>query len=131
VASAMDRRLDDAIVQAIGIRDDSIGDLIGHDVAAQTAKERWHPIVVVRNRAARARGGVAIVEIAQFLADVPVGPGSASATKPRARRLPSPSLGVARLQVLDRRVGYDRLVSPRHYPDQDLASVTRAAVWTE
>ena len=132
VASAMDRRLDDAIVQAIGIRDDSIGDLIGHDAAAaRTAKERWHPIVVVRNRAARARGGVAIVEIKQFLADVPVGPGSASATKPRARRSPSPSLGVARLQVLDRRVGYDRLVSPRHYPDQDLTSVTRAAVWIE
>ena len=132
VADAMNRRLDDAVVQAIGIRDDAIADLLGHDAAAaRTSAERWQPIVVVRNRAARARGGVAIVEMKQFLADVPVGPRSASAAIRRAAKTAPTTLGVSQLQPLGRRLAYDRLDSPRHYPDQDLVSVTHAAAWID
>ena len=87
VADAMDRRLDDALVQGIGIRDDAIAQLAGYDpIAARTMKKTWAPLVVVRNRAPRAREGVAIVEINEFLADVPVGPGSSSAAVRRRCR---------------------------------------------
>jgi alpha-mannosidase len=132
VADAMDRRLDDALVQGIGIRDDAIAHLAGHDpAAARTMKEMWTPLVVVRNRAPRPRGGVAIVEIKEFLADVPVGPGSSSTAVRRAARATRPTLGVSEIQILDRRTGYDQLESPQHYPDKDLVCVTRAAVWID
>ncbi|HZI43306.1 MAG TPA: glycoside hydrolase family 38 C-terminal domain-containing protein [Gemmatimonadaceae bacterium] len=132
VGDAMDHRLDDAMAQGLGIRDDAIADLVGFDaVAARASGKAWTPLVVVRNRSARARGGVAIVEIKQFLADVPVGPGSATATIRRAARTLQPNLGVSCIQLLDRGLGYDRLESPQHYPDEDLVSVTRAAVWVE
>ena len=134
VASAMDLHLADAMVQANGIRDDAIGELLGHDaIAARTARDHWRSLVIVRNRAPRPRGGVAIVEIEQFLADVPVGPGSRSATMRRiVHRTTPPSVdGASALQILHRRVGYDLVESPRHYPDNDLVSVTRAAVWVE
>jgi alpha-mannosidase len=132
VAYAMNRRPEDAMVQGIGIRDDAIAQLVGHDpVTARTREEVWTPLVVVRNRAARRRGGVAIVEIKQFLADIPVGPGSASAAVRRAARVEHPKLGVSQLQRLGRRIGYDQLESPQHYPDKDLVAVTRAAVWVE
>lgn len=132
VADAMNRRLDDAAVQGAGIRDDSIAELTGQDpVALRSENKVWTPLVVVRNRAARARGGVAIVEIREFLADIPVGPGSATATVRRAARQAKPILGAATMQLLDRRIGYDQLESPQHYPDKDLVSMTRAAVWVE
>ncbi len=134
VAEAMELRLGDANVQANGIRDDAILDLVGHDaVAARTARDAWKSFVLVRNRAPRPRGGVAIVEIKQFLADVPVGPGSASSTVRQAAQSSSPPglAGVSALQLLHRRVGYDLVESPRHYPDKDLVSITRAAVWVE
>lgn len=133
VARAMDFRIEDAMVQTIGIRDDALADLIGYDVAAiRAGGARWKPFVLIRNRAARPRGGVAVVEIKEFLADVPVGPGSASA--PTHRAAPSGRIAVAgtpALQVLGRRVGYDQLESPQHYPDKDLVSATRAAIWVE
>ena len=44
------------------------------------------PISVVRNPVARPRSGVAIVDVEQWLADVPVGPGSAGGTSRRPRR---------------------------------------------
>src|SRR5213078_878919 len=96
VADAMDRRLDDALVQGIGIRDDAIAQLAGYDpIAARTMKKTWAPLVVVRNRAPRAREGVAIVEINEFLADVPVGPGSSSAAVRRAVPSARPTLGAS------------------------------------
>ena len=132
VASAMDVRLRDAVAQANGIRDDAIADLVSHDAAAaRTARNDWKPLVLVRNRAPRPRGGVAIVEIRQFLADVPVGPGSPSAVHV-AESTTTPRLeGASPLQILHRRDAYDLVESPRHYPDNDLVSITRAAVWVE
>ncbi|HEY7234328.1 MAG TPA: glycoside hydrolase family 38 C-terminal domain-containing protein [Gemmatimonadaceae bacterium] len=129
VARAMDRRLDDAIAQGVGIRDDAIADVIGHDVVdARSRKSSWHPIVIVRNRSARPRGGVAIVEIKNFIADVPVGPGSAPASTNTPMRAAS-SIDGAAIQLLSEREEYDRIESPRHYPDNDLVASARAAVW--
>ena len=134
VAEAMDLRVADARVEAHGIRDDAINELVGHDaVAARTSRDQWQSFVLVRNRTPRPRGGVAIVEIKQFLADVPVGPGSASATVRQAANATAFPLlvGASAPQLLHRRIDCDLVESPRHYPDNDLVSVTRAAVWVE
>ena len=133
VARAMAARLDDAEAQARGIRDDALLDLLGHDaVAARTSPDRWAPIVVVRNRAARARGGVAELEVYTFRQHVPVGPGSgtmgAVETEP-----PRVVLDTGRVpyQVLDRGIRHDRVESPAHYPDDDLVDVARVVAWLE
>src|SRR5436853_7421198 len=66
------------------------------------------------------------------MADVPVGPGSrptarSDATVPASE---TPVIGgLGSLQVLSRAVRYSRTESPRHYPDNDLVSVTRVAAW--
>jgi len=133
VADAMELRLRSALHQADGIRDDALADLIGHDAsAAREARDRWQPIVVVRNATPRVRSGVAIVEIEEFIADVPVGPGSAPASPidVAATNGRSPIVaGLGRLQMLSRALRYSRTESPRHYPDNDLVVVTRAAAW--
>lgn len=132
VANAMEVRVRSATTQARGIRDDSIAQLIGHDAAAaHGARDRWMPIVVVPNAAARAREGVAIIDVEEFIADVRVGPGSAPDPEPvsvSSSRTPViPELGP--LQVLSRRITNVRIESPRHYPDNDLVAITRVAAW--
>ena len=133
VARAMDVRLDDAMHQARGIRDDALANLVGHDPdAARPARESWQPSVIIRNCSARARGGVAFVEIARFVADVPVGPGSAApdiAAAKLATRLRLANGSV--IQALERRLDHDRLEPARSYPDNDLVEVTRAAIWVD
>lgn len=134
VARAMDRRLESAHAQAEGLRDDAIFSLIGHDREAARARPRdeWHPTVLVRNRAARARSGVAQVELLSTIADVPVGPGSAHVELaqrviPRTPRLAHASTA----QVLSRRIDMDRTEAPRAYPDNDAVARVQAAVWVD
>jgi hypothetical protein len=80
VARAADARLDDCAAQARGLRADALAALLGHDAdTARRWRDGWRPAAVVRNRAPRARGGVAEVELLTFVRDVPVGPGSAGA----------------------------------------------------
>ena len=118
------------VAQATGIRDDAVLGLLGHDaVAARTRKSEWRSLMLVRNRAARPRGGIAELEIETFLADVPVGPGS---TPPeRVRHVVSPRLlyGDAPVQLLATRRTNRRIESPRHYPDNDLVEVRRVVAW--
>jgi hypothetical protein len=126
----MDARLDDAMAQATGIRDDAVLGLLGHDtVAARTAKPGWRSLMLVRNRATRPRGGIAELEIETFLADVSVGPGSAPPE--RVRHVVSPRLlyGDAPVQLLATRRTNRRIESPRHYPDNDLVEVRRVVAW--
>src|SRR5262249_10138693 len=132
VALAMESRLRSARHEAIGIRDDSIAELIGHDpVAARESRDRGRPIVIVRKAAPRIRSGGAILGGEQFVADVPVGPGSAAgASTPidvPAEHPRIPSLG--RLQRLSRSLRHSRTESPRHYPDDDLVVARRVAAW--
>jgi mannosylglycerate hydrolase len=133
VARAADARFAFAETEARGIAADAILDLVRHDpVVARVAPAAWRPQLLVRNPAARPRGGVAEVEIMRFLAHEPVGPGSAGvATEERA--LPPPTLdgGRAPLQVLKRTVRSDRVESPRHYPDNDRVEVARCVTWAE
>ena len=133
VADAMELRVTSATNQALGIRDDAILALIGHDpVAARTAQESWQPIAVVTNPAPRARSGVAMIEVEEFIAHVGVGPGSASTAPPAVvpnARPRIPSLGP--VQVLSRAIRHSRTESPRHYPDDDLVTATRVAAWID
>jgi alpha-mannosidase len=132
VAVAMELRVRSARNQGRGIRDDAIAQVIGHDAcAARTAKDSWIPSVIVRNPAARCRSGVAIIEVEEFIADVRVGPGSATAVLREAegkRRRPRVA-GLGSLQVLSTRVEHSLTESPRHYPDADLVSVATVAAW--
>ena len=130
VARAMDARLDDAMTQAAGIRHDAILDCVGHDpTAARNRKPQWRSLVLVRNRAARTRSGIAEIELETFLADVGVGPGSAPPLRVRhvgARRIAN---GTVPVQMLATRRANRRTESPRHYPDNDLVEVRRVVAW--
>ena len=132
VASAMEGRLRSVIVQAHGIRDDAVQDLIRHDpVVARVSADHWRPIVVVRNAAPRSRSGVALIDVEEFVAHIAVGPGSAAGANPDVavpRAKPKiPALGAR--QVLSEELRNARTESPRHYPDNDIVVVRRVAAW--
>ena len=130
VALAMDARLASAAAQAAGLRADALMQRIGHDAAeARTRKPDWRPVLLLRNAAARPRGGVAEVVVLRMLADEPVGPGSAPVDVPEPSRTPPP-LGGMPSQLLRARMRRDRVESPYHYPDNDLVEAQRLVVWT-
>ncbi|MGZ8415223.1 MAG: glycoside hydrolase family 38 N-terminal domain-containing protein, partial [Gemmatirosa sp.] len=131
VARAMDARLDDADAQSRGLRADALDALLGHDaVVARARRADGRPWLVVRNRAPRARGGVAELSLTSFVRDVGVGPGSARTWRevhePPALAWPSDGTPI---QPLARTRRIDRLESPRHYPDADLVDEVRAVAW--
>ena len=129
VAHAMDARLEDAIVQGTGIRDDALVDAIRHDpVAAREQRDRWQSVAVVRNVAPRPRGGVAMVRLHSFLADEPVGHPSAG-TSITLPPMPHPALAGVPIQVLSQSLERHRVESPRHYPDNDFVASTLVAAW--
>jgi 2-O-(6-phospho-alpha-D-mannosyl)-D-glycerate hydrolase len=133
VARAMAARLEDAELQTAGLREDAIFALIGHDVAlARSAPAKWKSSLVVRNAAARARGGVAEVEVLVVRDHVRVGPGSAGdAQLPPGT--PAPEWSIAGGTLPTQRLGVerrnDRIESPLHYPWNDFVEATRALVW--
>ncbi|MGI9079127.1 MAG: hypothetical protein ACR2G6_17625, partial [Gemmatimonadaceae bacterium] len=134
VARAMEARLDDTESQADGILDDSLLDLIGHDNAAArtTPPDQWHPLVLVRNSVARARGGVAELEVLTFREHVLVGPASAHARRetPMTPQLWSLADGVP-FQLLGQSVRHELVESPRHYPRADIVQAVRLAAWLQ
>ena len=135
VARAFDARLDEVEAEGGGLRDDAVAALLGHDAEqARLARDAWRPHLVVRNAAARPRGGVVVVRFSRFVTDVRVGPGSATAAASsmpaEAPRRLSPLVGGAGpVQVLGRRLAHERTESPRAYPDDDLVEHVDAAVW--
>jgi hypothetical protein len=136
VARAMAARLDDAASQGNGLRDDALLDVIGHDpVRARNSIASWSPVVVVRNAAPRARGGVAELEILRLREHVRVGPGSAIAggddVAPATPDLPPFSLAGGRVpyQILERSVRHDRIESPVAYPYDDLVECALVVAW--
>ena len=133
VAAAMDLRLHDARTQALGIRDDALHEVVGHDVAvARAFAGPKQSVVVVRNPTPRERGGVALVRHARFVADVPVGPGSAPrSSRGTTRDAAATVVSGPAVQILRQRSRMDRIESPRHYPDNDLVEITDAAVWVD
>jgi mannosylglycerate hydrolase len=130
VAAAMDARIRAALAQADAIAASSIDDLLGHDAAGgRHGGDGSRSVTIIRNDVPRRRGGVAIVDVVEKIADEPVGPGSAAGPLIddvlSARSTP----GVPKdLQVLKSRVTRDRIESPRQYPDNDIVRVTSCAV---
>jgi alpha-mannosidase len=131
VATAMDARLASAAEQGRGLRDDAVLARIGHDdERARTSGEAWRPVVVLRNPAARARGGVAELSLSATIADVAVGPGSAT-RQGAARRIPPWYVDGVPLQLLGARERVALTESPRAYPDADGVAEVRALGWIE
>jgi mannosylglycerate hydrolase len=131
VAVAMDARLRAARAQANAITTGSIDDLLGRDPAAERDhRDDWQSVVVIRNDAVRPRGGVVIVDLVEKIADEPVGPGSARG--PLIDDVVGDNSGTPNIpngmQILESRVGRDRIESPRHYPDNDIVRVTTFAL---
>jgi alpha-mannosidase len=131
VARAMDSRLESTATQSEGLREAALFDLIRHDrEEARTSPEQWQDVVLVRNRAARARSGVAIVEFSVKLADVAVGPGSRHVDyAEERRRLAHPIWSVEPTQLLDVVEAHERIEAPRAYPDNDMVARIWSAVW--
>jgi hypothetical protein len=130
VARAVDARLAEAGGQAVMIRDDAVRQLLGHDAdGARSAEARWTPVILVRNRAARPRSGVAELELDLERARVPVGPGSAARAESHQGR-ESPRLqGLGPLQLLTRQPTFSREESPRNYPRNYLVERRRVLAW--
>ena len=130
VAMAADARFASAGAEARGIIEDAVHDVVGHDAVAARSAPGWSSYVLVRNAAARARGGIAEVDVARIIAREPVGPASAGVIVAE-RELPPPALdgGRAPLQVLERCVRSARIESPRHYPQGDRVEVARCVAW--
>jgi alpha-mannosidase len=132
VARAMDARLEETGSQGAGLRADALLDLIGHcEDDARERRSEWKPVAVVRNAAARARGGVALLRLTQRVSDVAVGPGSdgaEAAISPLAARMPAVGEFSA-IQMLSKSKAHERTESPRHYPDDDLVMAYDAAAW--
>jgi hypothetical protein len=139
VARAMSTRLDDATSQGRGLRDDALLDIIRHDpVSARRSIGSWRPVVIVRNAASRARGGLAELEVLRYREHVRVGPGSAPESVMRddraesvRRELEPYSLAGGRVhyQLLERSVRHDRTESPVAYPHDDLVESERVVAW--
>lgn len=140
VARAMSARLDDAIAQGTGLRDDALLDIADHDpVHARLHPSAWRPMVLVRNPAARARGGVAELEVLSFREHVRVGPGSAvesgeehlasgGVDRPAAKPYTLQG-GRVPYQILGRNVRHDRVESPLSYPHDDLVDSDQVVAW--
>jgi hypothetical protein len=134
VARAADARIEEAAAAGESLRDEALDALVGHDpVAARGREAEWSPVVVVRNRSARRRGGVAEIDVDTVLAEAPVGPGSAQATV--ERRPPPSSVSLGNPPVLVQTMGggprFAREESPRHYPRNRLVQRHRVLAWLD
>ncbi|MEO8879349.1 MAG: glycosyl hydrolase-related protein [Gemmatimonadaceae bacterium] len=128
VARAMACRLEDVELQAAGLREEALFDLIGHDIVASRADPaRWPSSLVICNPSVYERGGVAEVEVLVVRDHVCVGPGSGSATAMPIAAL-SASWTVDGGRFVQRLAGkrrHERLESPHHYPWNDFVETTR------
>ena len=130
VANAFDARLASVEEQALGLRADSLRQITSHDVEhARGNPADWKPAVLVRNPVARARGGVVELTLRATVADIAVGPGSATRQGAR-RKAPAWRVDGMPLQILSREERVELTESPRAYPDADLVLEARAVGWT-
>ncbi|BAH39088.1 MAG TPA: hypothetical protein DGD08_09275 [Gemmatimonas aurantiaca] len=132
VARAMDHRQEQVASAGRGLREAALHLVMGHDAVSarrRVATFDWRRLVL-RNRSARPRGGVAVVDLIEVVGDVPVGPGSGNASMPVV--LPgTPALTAAGwlMQPVSVAAEYRRRESPQHYPDNDLVRRQRTLVW--
>lgn len=133
VARHLDVQQELVAEQGKGLREAALQLLLHHDpvIAREgTPAFDWRNLVV-RNRAARSRGGLAFVQFEHTLADVPVGPGSAAMVSNGAASWFEAPLTVDRwaTQPLSLRTAFARRESPQHYPDNDLVQRQRTLLW--
>ncbi len=137
VSRAMDARQESVQSQVSGLREAALQHALQHDVVAARSRSinsGADHAIVVRNRAAVSRGGVAELHVIETLADVAVGPGGADAPLAIASALgcePPVTKALVGLvhQPLDARIAHWRRESPQHYPDNDLVRVHRVLAW--
>src|SRR5437588_101171 len=132
VARAVESRLTSVEALSGEVVRGSVHDLVHHDPdAARGRAASPSPTLVIWNPAARPRRGVMIADVTLFRRDVLVGP--------RGDRVPREGQGyrpfalatsgghTAPVQLLDRRIGTERLDAAHHYPDQDEVDEVRIA----
>ena len=130
VATAADGRWADALAQADALRDDALHALLGHDRAADRENmPEWRNTLVMRNPAARARGGVITIRIIDAVTPDPVGPGSGTVCETVVT--PIDPAADAELQVVRSSRDFDRVESPLHYPSNAVVSVRDALAWID
>ncbi len=137
VARGMDARQESVQSQVRGLRESALQLALQHDIVAARSRSiepGTDCTIVVRNRAATPRGGVAELRVLETLADVAVGPGGTDAPPMSARELVHQPLVPSFLQrllwqPLDARVVHCRRESPQHYPDNDLVREHRMLAW--
>jgi alpha-mannosidase len=132
VAAAADVRMRAAPLQAEFLAMAAMERLVGHD--ASRAREESLPtrdLIVIENGVPYARGGVAIIEYVEKLADEPVGPGSGDG--PRLATVSEAAGEEPRLpkgvQLLQSRIARSRVEADRHYPDNDIARISTVATY--
>jgi alpha-mannosidase len=131
VATALDERLKSTIIQGEGLRDDALLALTGHDSArARAEPDAWRPVVVLRNPVARARGGVAELQLSATVANVAVGPGSAE-RRGLPQRIRSLLVAGGPLQILARSEGVTLTEDLRAYPRADRTATIHSLDWVE
>jgi alpha-mannosidase len=131
VATALDERLKSTIIQAEGLREDAVFSLSDHDTArARAEPDAWRPVVVLRNPAARARGGVAELKLSATVANIAVGPGSAT-RQGLPKRITSWAVAGGPLQILSRGEHVALTEDPRAYPRADRTVTIHALDWVE
>ena len=133
VARAMDTRQESVRSQVRGLRQAGLQLALRHDVVAARSRAinpHSEQAIVVRNRAAVARGGIVELRLLETLGDVTVGPGGAGGPPVLVSSPVAPPhvAGIA-VQPLESRVVHRRRESPQHYPDDDLMRVYRAIAW--
>ena len=137
VARSMDSQQELVAAEGQGLREAALQLLLGLDpVAARAHTDLDWRRLVLRNRAPRARGGIAHVRLTETLADVPVGPMSTSLTPaPQAPAVQAPAIlrelsHTPRIaQPVSSRTRFARRESPQHYPDNDRVRDHRVLLW--
>jgi hypothetical protein len=117
---------------------EAVKERVGFDATvSRRRRDDWSPAMVLVNPTPAPRRGVVEATLAFFVDDVPVGMTNARLAGAARRRLrrshPPPAVYNARgeplpVQVLGDYLGYDRLDSPTHYPDQDVVRAVRVAM---
>jgi mannosylglycerate hydrolase len=133
VARAMEVQQEGVAEQARGVREAALQLALVYDpVAARAGTPNLDATrLVLRNRSARKRGGLAILTVHDTLSDAPAGPASAQTPRPEVvADAPAPALGAWVTQPIGRpRLRHLRRESPQHYPDNDLVREHRLLAW--
>ena len=129
VAVALDARLDVVAEESSGLRDHALHRLLGHDTdLARHSADAWKPAMVLRNRVARSRGGVAELTLQATVASIAVGPGSATRQGIRVATDEWRVDGMP-LQILTEHEVRALTESDRAYPKADVVREANAVGW--